>query len=243
MENKVSNISFTSKIRFVPSITVDKIIQKTLTVPVTEMFEVNHVKKINKTGATKRVLYCVAGLLKDIKYKENKIFHWFPNRVVDDTYPCKCRSEKLKLAMSTLSEKNEYKGFLIGGILRDHPFENWLSAKMINLLKRGFKHVEKKDFTMFFSQDAKNIKNLELHVPESSFVYCEKNDTYYVNCKKYIYNDLDNYQDESGVWHDLLDKNEIRNHFEYISVSPNDRVFAGGEEVPKSFWDKNKHKH
>lgn len=205
---------------------------KLLTAPkvrlVSEMWQLKQVEEVHENGATKEIIYCVAGIIKDIEKKSDYIFHWFPSKMFNcDSSPTKYQLE-IKDALQDIAKTKEVKGFLIGGISKKDAFVNFLSMKLINFIKTPFKKTEQKDFTMFFSQNAKYSSYWER--PQSAFIYNKKNDTYYVNCKT----------SRNEKWHDLLNKDEIRNHFEYISISPHDKVFIGREQISNDFFNKSK---
>ena len=95
--------------------------------------------------------------------------------------------------------------------------------------KKPFIKVQDK-FTVFFAQ---NLNPEDWRPPESSFTYSKPNDTYYVNCKR-----CDKFRYDTS---DLLDKNEIRNYFDFIHIAGEDKVFIGldsQEQISNAFWNK-----
>lgn len=230
MNNKTSNVNFTSNIRFIPQSGYEKFAQKHGIIKVAEMWDVNQVKTFENKGGTDKIIYCVAGVIKDAGRNTNSLFHWFPKRMFGSERINNIQTREIKEAVDNLSKNNGIKGFAIGGVTKGHSslFENHLSIKLINLLKKPFKQAKKADFTMFFLQNAKNAEGWQR--PQSAFIYHQKTDTYYLNCIKM----------QNGEWHSLLDKDEIRKHFNYISISPNDKVFIGREQIPNEFLNKRK---
>lgn len=228
MDNKTSNINFTSNIRFISYKGYEKLASMPNTAFVKEIHNLRQVETIKNQGATNGVIYCIAGVVKDFNEKTTKLFHWFPNLLLTEFSTV--RIDILKNELNLLS-KHKIKGFLIGGITKgpdgtDPKFGHKLSTKLINIIKAPFKNARKADFTLFFSQDAKHVDSK--HRPEAAFVYNKKNDTYYVNCKKY----------ENEKWNDLLDANKIRDHFDYINISEKDKVFIGSKQIDNEFLNK-----
>ncbi len=241
MQNKVQNISFTSNIRFVSNSKYTKLSSSVHTKVVKEMSHAAEARTVEKCGATSGIVFCIGGILKDLEYKNNFIFHWFPTEIVSDKPKSQYirNAESLKTFIKNIPENSNLKGLLIGGLAKGSPKESLLSIRLLNLLKRSAKHIQKQDFSVFFSQKADGVK-FESLWPEAAFVYNKPLDTYYVNCKKFQYIDPSNTKDARGLWIDLLDKNEIRDHFDYISISPNDKVFIGSKQIPNEEFNKNK---
>jgi len=229
MNNMTSNINFTSNIRFISCARYEKLTNKPDLIKVQEMWQLGQVKEVQKKGATGTIIYCVAGIIKDLNKKSDYIFHWFPTNMFKADPTTAKNQLKIKKAMEYMAKNKEVKGFLIGGICKKDAYVNALSMKLINFIKTPFKKTERKDFTMFFAQDTKYAFAWDR--PQSAFLYNKETDTYYVNCKSA----------QDGRWHDLLNKDEIRKHFDYISISPNDKVFIGHEQIPNEFFNKPKH--
>lgn len=102
----------------------------------------------------------------------------------------------------------------------------------MNYFKKILNSEERKRFTIFFGQ---NASELDGYNPKSAFLYSKHDDTYYVNCQKF---DKSKYADI-----DILDKTDIKSHFDLINIAEQDKVFIGlesKEEIPKSFWQRNR---
>lgn len=233
MNENFSSVSFTSNIRFIPFSRYEKIAKEPDATRVSEMWNLNHVREIeNKAkGATDGIIYCVAGIIKNVEkttgQKVDFLFHWFPKPMFEgDRFYCSGQHSELKEAIKNAAKSKDSKGFLIGGISKDAPYSNSLSLRLINFLKHPFKKEHRNHFTMFFSQDCKDADIY--HRPKSAFVYDKKTDTYYVNCQK----------DVKGKFRDLMNKDKIKQHFDYIHISPEDKVFIGREQVPREFFNK-----
>lgn len=230
VKNETSNINFTSDIRFVSKSALRKLAKPADTITIEEMWHVKQVQPVQNKGATNCIAYCVAGVIKNLESKKDYIFHWFPTNIIrKDGYPTIAGNDIKNTLQGLSKSKSKQKGLLIGGISKLRKDENFLSVKLINLLKTPFKRNREKDFTVFFSQKAQNPSLLGM--PESALLYNKKSDTYYINCQNY----------KNSRWQNLLKKEDIRDNFEYISISPNDRIFIGSKQIPNNFFNKVKH--
>ena len=229
MQNSVSNISFTSNIRFVPYPKYREISDMGLfgTKFVEEMHDISKIRHITNRGATESIIYCLAGMVQNLKSKKHFLSHWFPKKIVKNNKICERNSKKLASKLNKISANNKFKGVFFGLISEDFIEENKMGKKLFKLFKDNFKIPNKKDYTLFLFQDAKGLKSTD-DWPTINFVYSKKDDTYYVNCRKTIDKKI----------HDLLTKDEIRNHFGVILPSKNDKFFVGDEQVPNGFWTK-----
>lgn len=231
MQNNVSNISFTSNIKFVSNSRYQKIANLPKTIIVEEMAQVKNVQKVKNGAATKDIIFCIAGMagvIKKFKKKADFIFHWQPKAIFKDTLKEREGAKKIGEKIRNIPAERSLKGFLFGGLSKDYSEENWSGMRMLNFLDNNIKHLKKSDFTVFLFQDSDVLMKEEL--PQCAFVYHKKNDTCYVNCRKTI----------NEHWHDLLDENQIRDHFGYIKISPEDKIFIGNRQVPNEFWGKSK---
>ncbi|MFA7657945.1 MAG: hypothetical protein WCY19_00765 [Candidatus Gastranaerophilaceae bacterium] len=224
MNNNVSNINFTSNIKFVPYKRYKKIVSLPNIVIVEQLGTIKNIK-VKSGGAVEQIVFCLAGVVKVLRKKLPLVLHLQPKHILKDSTDRK----QIETTIRKIKPSRTIKGFLIGLLSQDCLKENLSGRKLLSLLRQNTKHIQKKDFTMFLFQDAENIV-YEGELPESAFVYHKKNDTYYVNCRKML----------NEYWHDLLDEKEIRDHFGYISVSPEDKVFIGNRQVPNKFWNKSK---
>lgn len=229
MENRVSNLSFTSNIKFVPYSRYERIADMGLlgTKFLYEMCDPRKITRITNRGVTDQIIYCLSGVVQNIKNKRAFLFHWQPKKIVKDNEECRNATAKISKSLKNISAKNKFKGVLFGLISKDFAEENRWGKDLFKLLKKNFKIPNKKDYTMFLFQDAKGLKSTD-DWPKINFVYCKRNDTFYVNCRKTI----------DGKWQDLRTKEQIRDHFGVIIPSANDKIFIGNEQVPNSFWAK-----
>ena len=231
MKKNISNISFTSNIKFVSNSRYQKIANLPRTIIVEEMAKVENVQKVKNSGATKDIIFCIAGMvgvIKKFKKRSDFIFHWQPKAIFKDTLEERASAKKIGKKMKSIPAQRDLKGFLFGGLSKDYSKENWSAMRMINFLEQNIKHIKKRDFSVFLFQDSYVLASEEL--PQCAFVYHKKNDTCYVNCRKMI----------NEHWQDLLDKNQIYQHFGYIKISPQDKVFIGNKPVSNEFWNKSK---
>ncbi len=236
MQNNISNISFKSNIRFIPYKTLDKMLNNSHVKYSGAMFDLCQINKVEQSSATKGIIYCVSGVLKNMSENIDYLYHWCPD------YLFKKPSGKKDNSLLAIGKKlqetktsNEVKGFIIGGLSKSCDTEkSELSLKLINYFKKMFNAKERSNFTVFFSQKTSDKKGFS---PRSAFIYSKKEDTYYVNCQKF-----DIFKDEDV---DILDKNQLKNNFDFINISDEDKVFIGidsNEDIPKSFWQKNNFK-
>lgn len=236
--NAVSNISFKSNIRFIPSNTYEDLVKSTRAHVSTEMSKVSELYEISSYGSTKGIKYCLAGVMNNLTQKKKLLFHWYPTKMYEDYGFGQKRSNLLDIETQLKKmTKEKIRGFLIGGLSKscdNEKLRNYLgpkselSFKLLNCFKKILKPSQKRKLTVFFSQNPKNN-----WVPESAFMYSKANDTYYVRCK----------HGSDYFWKDLLTKEDIKNNFDYIKIADRDRVFIGldsEEAIPNKFWNKNK---
>lgn len=233
------NINFTSSIRFVSYAEFDKFLKAPKTKVVDQMGTLNEVCGIENLVATKNIVQCLGGRLENQKSTNliNKIydvfdviFHWFPNNFYDRSNKKYIESNELIKIGDKLHEMqlDKLKGAIFGGLSVKNSDAGTLSLKLINFFKKHLKTCKQKDFTAFFGQ---NTRDKEYYLPMTSFIYCRKNDTYYVNCRKC----------NSKNEFDVLGEYMVRDFFDYIFVSQNDKVFMGlksKEAIPNEFWNK-----
>lgn len=240
MENNISKINFTSNIRFVSYPKYKKLAGNLDNIAVHEMYSIDQVRDIDSLGTTEEIICCLAGTINLLKKAKSKIFHWFPSELFKDHPLSKKRLKEIGDYIQNTKNIERYKIVAIGGISKAFPGNHFLSLKCLGFFKRKLKEVNPQNITLFFAQNAKGAKNWK-HTPESALIYNKKSDTYYVNCRKFIYNIPEDSKDHTGYWKDLLDKDEIKEHFSLIIASPKDKFFAGkkAEEIPYTFWRKN----
>jgi len=236
MDNKISNISFTSKIKFIPHWEYKLRTKYLNPVKIGEITDIKEVKKFDKRGATEKIIVCIGGVIQDLRSKRKRLFHWLPVGIVEDSQPSRENSKKITTTLQKTPKHHKLKGFIIGGYAKSDKWLHEFSVKIFNTLKRSLKHVEDKDFTIFFAQREPRKINIYREKPQTAFIYSNISDTYYVNCRKIKNMGLKNPQDQD--FQDLLSKEEIYDYFDYIKLSPNDRVYARGRKTPNSFWDK-----
>lgn len=238
MQNNISNntnISFKSNIRFISNREYKNLLNRIPGVYAREMSDLKYAELIKDNGLTDGIKFCVAGVLNNLTKGEDFIFHWFPNcmfRGIFNQYKLPNLIE-ITDKLKEVKKSDELKGFLIGGLSKSiKKDKNKISLRLLNALKRPFKLQERTKFTMFFSQ---NFNKLNGKYPESAFAYSKSKDTYYVNAGSYAGFDEQRFAD-------LLDKDEIRDHFDFIHVADDDKVFIGSdsqERIPNEFWKKN----
>lgn len=235
--NNVSQLSFKSNIRFVPYERYRNLLFENIGKIdiVQEMNNIKEVKKIKNLGVTQKIMYCISGILKDLTEKNDFIYHWTPRFLYAGQNKTDTLIEigkKLKEFLKT----HKTQGFAIGGLSKKSiNYEKKLSKNLLDFLMRKLKPEEKNKYTIFFGQN-NNSKDVMSPMPYSSFSYSPKHDTYYVNCRvfdslKKDYVDLE------------LTKEKIRDHFDYIHIGDDDKVFIGiddPEAIPNEFWNKNK---
>lgn len=236
MQNNIlnnTNISFKSNIRFIPYKNYRELADAPKIEVVREMWHMGHVKEVVNRGATEGIQYCLAGIMNNIKEKRDFIFHWWPDLLYNSKGKKFEHLIEIGKTLKNLAQKEKLKGLVIGGTSKMCDFDkSQYSLKLLNYLKKSIKMSDKKDFTIFFSQ---NSKNADFIFPETAFVYKKNNDTYYVNCR-----DVDD--SKEGLF-DLLNKNEIRDHFGLIHIAGGDKIFLGldsQEQIPNEFWNKNR---
>lgn len=223
MNNNIKNISFTSNIRFVSQNGLERLLMANKsTVQVKEMHQINQVEKVRETAETGGIIFCIAGLLKNISNNTNYIFHWWPRPLFDPTHS-KFNQAENNLIQKKITElkSNKIKGVLMGGIIEKDSIRTKMSKRLLALLINPHKKNKNADFTIFFGQKNSTSCNR----PESGFFYHEKNDTYYVSVL-----------DERC--RNLLAPQAIKNQFSFIQISPNDKLFIGRNQIPNEFWAK-----
>lgn len=237
--NTISNINFTSNIRFIPYNRYKKLTNLYQTKFVKEMSNIDEICEFEQNCATEEIIQCLAGVFMDLKNKINQVFHLYPDKLYNGLGQKLINLIQIGDKLIEMIKTGAFKGALFGGITLDNHSPSKLCLKLFNFFKKIFKACEEKDITIFFAQ---NAKGKEYSQPQTAFIYCKKNDTYYVNCRNGRYN----YKIKTcDTWQDLLDKYEIRDHFDYIHVSPKDKVFIGFESketIPNEFWNKTKNK-
>lgn len=238
MQNNVSKINFTSNIRFVPYPRYVKLAGNPKTISVGEMYKMEHVQDIEGLGSTDGIRICLAGTMNLLKKSISKIFHWYPKELFKHHALSKERLKAISNNVENIEDIDKYKIFAIGGVSKGFPGQNFSSLRCLGFFKSKLKKVKPENITLFFAQNTKGAKDWK-QTPRSAFVYSEKNDTYYVNCQKFIYNAPEDPNDHTGYWKDLLDKNEIKEHFGLIIASPKDKFFTENNPkvIPHTFWE------
>lgn len=234
MENKVSNISFTSDIRFVTQNTYKRLINQSNVVKVSLMYRLNHVASFNKKGASEGISSCIGGINRNLSDNITDVFHWDSCAFANVGYVEQLENQEITDALSILAKLKKIKGLLIGGVASPHedfPF----SLKMVNFLKLPLKKTKKADFSMFLFQ--KKYKSKLINYPESAFLYDKEKDTYYINCTETKRLKANTYKRR-----DIMNRHKIRDHYGVIKISDNDKVFVGLKSkipIANKFWNKN----
>lgn len=79
-----------------------------------------------------------------------------------------------------------------------------------------FREFKNKDFSIFYDQKTKSAnENAEI-----DFIYNKEIDSYFIKT------DIDN-----------INAKKIKNHFKFIRISPNDKVFVKGKKIPNKFFN------
>lgn len=231
--NNVSSQSFKSHIRFIDSRDYEYVLRQAGAGFSKEMWQLNDVDKFENSQATERILYCIAGVMRNLTEKSDYLFHWYPKRLFEnDGYGSKNDNlTKIEAKLKELSKSNKLEGLLVGGMSKDYSREkSKMSLKVLNVLKNAIRPENKDNFTVFFAQ---NIKNNESNWPETAFLYSNVNDTYYIRCR----------HSASNYRYDIWGEDNIRKHFDFIHIADKDKVFLdldSQDVVPNEFWNKNK---
>lgn len=222
-----NNINFTSKIIFIPR---KKMIRKASGLGVKkikEMWHPNDIKNIQYKGGTDGIVYCLAGIAKT-KNLSPSIYHLCP----DDFYHVFkemtiTRLNLLKKYIKKTFNNSKTKVFLIGGVSKVREIEGTWSHDLLSEIKPLVKKADKNNFSIFFSQ--KNNGKTEYPKAAAGFIYNRLKDTIYVNVSvQKNYNNII----------DLTTPQEIRDNFEFIKISPNDKIYVGKKHIPNKFWNK-----
>ncbi len=201
-----NNPNFKSRIVFVDLHEYSKLLNSAITL-CTE----DKVKRFDESAVTEGLYYCIGGVFK--KKKANHIFHLFPGTMFDkaDEHYNEFAACKTNAGLKAISEQKT-KGLIIGGWnQRQSEYwnkENILSLRLYNFLKKYFKKNNNADFSVFVGQ-AGGYNTNSTHC---SFIHDLSYDTYFVK----LYRKGDKPYSPS----------DIRNHFDIISISPNDQVFS-----------------
>lgn len=229
-DNRISNISFKSNIRFISAKEYETMAKSARTTLVSEMWNLSHVRNIDNKITTKRIKYCVAGTLND--NRKSVIFHLYPDLLYNSKGKKFKNLTEFAEMLRAMSKENSLKGLVIGGVSKPCDFDKGqYSLKLLNYLKKALNKSDRKNFSIFFAQNSRNPDSIEL--PQSAFYYIKSNDTYYVNCQEV---------DKNDKLFELLDKDSIRNHFDLIQIADKDKVYVGlrsNDEIPATFWNKN----
>lgn len=233
IENK-NNLSFKSNIRFVSEGEFKKLL-KTPTSKVEEMWEIEKLQEIHGRGMTEDIMYCVAGLITSIKDSKDYIFHWYPDELLGG------RKQSIKLPnfqviinhFASLKQNEKTKGLIIGGTSSSvSKTTSRLSTRVLNAIKRPLTQEQRNNFSLFFAQNSPHKYKL---TPQSEFIYSKRHDTYYIHSGV----KSDEVEDEFVT---LNTKEQIKDGFDFIHISDNDKVFVGlesDEAIPNEFWKKN----
>lgn len=207
------NINFKSDIKFVNETEFEEIAEHAQ-VRAPEMWSIYDVKEFSKDAATKNIRYCLGGVYKT--QGKNHIFHFYPGYIYYDED--KTSIQELEEAVRELGE---VKGLVIGG-LTGCPQADWQGLKLFNALKKNLKNNDKADFTVFYGQKKDEKAALG---PSSNLYYSVAADTYFINAKK--------------SWGAISNAQELKDNFEVISISDNDKVYIDGKLVSNEFLNKN----
>jgi len=218
MINNISTTSFSSGIYFIPKKELRQLAYTsyesrrsyfTTTKPyVKEIFEggIDTVKtlKDQDKGFTEGLIYCLGGLLKEGKNK--LMFHFYPPDFIADM-------PVIKKKVQDININGNLKGLIIGGSYfpgKDLSTCSDQSLEIFSNLKKVFKKFKNKDFTIFYGQ--KNT-NSSLN-KETDFLYDNINDNYFISINT-----------------DEITPENIKNHYKFIRISPNDEVFIEGKKI------------
>lgn len=140
----------------------------------------------------------------------NFMFHLYPPDAI-------ANFGEIEKITNTMDIINPLKGLIIGGSYHRGKPRASISMQSLDLLgrlKKILKPFTNKDFTIFYGQ--KN--SLKKSGKEANFLYDTAEDTYYVN-----------------VYKEKITPENIKKHFKFIRISPNDEVYIKGQKIdPKA---------
>lgn len=206
-----------------------------------EMSKISDVKEVRKSASTDRIMFCIAGIFKDLKLKKDRIYHFFAPKTLKKYHGHEEQQNLLASVLTVLAKRRKTKGLVVGGYAESIKYKDKqgqivstseMSLDMLNFLKKPFKQKIKKnkaDFSCFLFQKYWHLKFPSR--PVSAFLYDKANDTYYISC-------LIEKNDKSFI--NVLKKSDIRNHFRFIHVSDNDKVFIGlnnKKHIKNDYWN------
>jgi len=231
-----NNINFTSNIRFISRSGFEKILKNPKTRIVGEMYTKAQLLEVKDIAATTNIQYCLAGVFKKISEKKDLFYHLMPRRYYWKTpeFPEWFQPQhlvRIKEELKNLPNSEKLKTFLIGGLQKENLEDDCkvaskASTKLLADLRDALAGKLNLDFTAFFRQ--KTPRKDWYSNPNISLAYNKKADTYYVSvCEKQSKRKLV----------DILDPQKLKEHFEYIEVSDNDKIFVQGKHVPNEFWN------
>lgn len=218
MIKNTTNTTFSSKIYFVPQNELRQLAhtcygghRSFVTVMAPDVKKIHEgglcsVKNLqnNEKGFTEGIIYCIGGLLKE--GNNRLMFHFFPPNALTDM-------PKIEEAIKNIDKNGKLKGLFIGGAYSPEENKHSTSKESLALLgnlKKIFKNIPNKDFTIFYGQK-KSHKN---ETKNTSFLYDSAQDNYLINI------DVPK----------ITPKN-IKNYFKFTRISPNDEVFIGGKKI------------
>ena len=203
-----NNISFTSKIRFVPWKTFSKMQKKN------EILYFHDTPNILKADEfySMDIRTCTGGGLHKPSTQEAEGFHFWDDRVTNK----KANDNVISLIRFV---KNPERGIILGGKRLD---ENPLSIPLFNKFKQLISERINNNLTVFGIH--KNAYG------QTHYHYDKKTDTWTI-CSEYI-------KSEKGPQRAVNSLGTLRNAFEEISIAPGDRLFIGNKEIlPKDAPD------
>lgn len=237
MNDKVSNINFTSNIRIISRKEFNRLSYLLWTSEVGEMSKASQIQEFKGCASTDWIMSCIAGVAKNLSSKKNKIFH-FLSRQTLSKYVGDETSQKELEEVLIKNSKNKIKGLLLGGCSGKMKYideegkiglSSGLSLDLLAFLKKPFRKSKKADFSYFLFQKHKNVGVPSR--PVCAFLYDEVIDTYYLNC-------IIEKEDRSFI--NIMKKADIRDHFKFIHVSDEDKVFIGlknKKPIKNNYWN------
>lgn len=228
MNNQISsqnNINFTQKIKFVPRKTIRRRARGFGVTRIKEIWDVKSVKEIKRKGVTDGVVYCLVGIFKRNNDRSPKIFHFFPDKFYDKAeFHANKYLNNFRVAWSNLFKDVKSRIFIIGGGAKGHVKEGGWSEDLFKELMVPIEGNPSHECTFFVGQ---KVREGYSDRPTLAFVHSKwRNTTYVTVVRKKL----------TGESVDMLDKNEIKDHFELIKVSDKDKVYVMGKRVANAFW-------
>lgn len=246
-----NNLNFGTSFKLSAKKVVADMIKKSDTIYVKEMYEPSGVKLFkDQPAATEGILYCTGGFMKNKNERYGRLYHLYPDRLYGMIKGLKKKVKAFDaynwpFVVAKCFNKPESKLFAIGGMSQKKFFNESLPREdfsvkrfvsplkglaVFNKFKRAInKTSENLDATIFYGQSLKYSPKWEKGMdkyPSSSFCYDPIKDVCHLNVRRV---------NEQGDICDVMTKKELKEHFAYINISPNDKVFIGDEQVPNEY--------